>query len=193
MTIHEQITIKDEKRKRRFKIDILKDIKDFIETDEKRLVFNKSAMLDEPWNLDPRTVEEFMEIVYFCQEKIPRIQIIRKRGKIFYQILDYQRLKQEMKELKLNQTDKAVSSPDLLNPKVYPVFKCVTCGFEIGYPSHHNEHMKYFKSAGKVQCYYTKCGFIQRIPEHHNKKMEVYIKHTTGQGSDDWLHETIDE
>ena len=192
MTIHETFAIKVEKKKRREKISILKDIKDFIEHDDKLLVFNKSAMLGEPWNLDPRTVEEFMEIIYYCQEKIPRIQTIKKRGKKFYQILDFQRLKQEMKELELKQTDKEVKTINVLTPKVYPVFKCKTCGFEIGYPSHHNEPMKYYKSAGKIKCVSKRCDFIQRIPEHHNRRMEVFVKYSDPQEDGDWLHEEFD-
>ena len=189
MTLNEQIGNFPKKRKRREKIDILEDIKNFIESDEERIIFNKSAMLDRPWNLDPRTVEEFMDIIYYCQEKIPRIQIIKRRKKKFYQILDYQRLKQEMLELKLEQTDIETKPVSPFTPKVYPVFKCLKCGFEIAYPSHHNEPMKYFKSAGKVRCYYTKCGFVQRVPEHHNKLMEVYVKYTNDQEQDNWLHD----
>ena len=94
-----------------------------------------------------------------------------------------------MKELKLEQTDIETKPINPFTPKVYPVFKCSKCGFEIAYPSHHNEPMKYFKSAGKVRCYYSKCGFVQRVPEHHNKRMDVYVKYNNDQEKDDWLHE----
>ena len=177
MTIHEEFVRHMGKTSRKTKMEILETMKQFIESEDP-IVFNKSSMINSPWKLDPRTVDEFMEIVYFCQNFFPRIRISIKNGKKVFQHLDYQELKREMQTLTLESIEGVDTPFDVLTPKVFPVFKCRECGEELGYPSHHNEPMRHVKSSGKLICALRECNFTQLIPEHHRKKMDIFVKYT---------------
>ena len=148
-------------------------------------------MVNDPWSLDPRTVEEFLEIAYFCQNHFPRIRISIKNGKKTFQQLDYQELKREIENFSLKNIEKVKEPINFFQPKVYPVFKCRKCGFELGYPTHHNEPMNHNRKTGELFCNTRGCDFSQPVPEHHNKQMEIYVKYTANnqQKDEDWLHE----
>ena len=191
MTIREQDTEKKSKSTRKTKMEILTTIKNFIESEDP-LVFNKSSMIGDPWNLDPRTVEEFLHIVHFCQNHFPPIQILVKNNKKkTFQQLDFQEMKREIENFSLKSIRNELKENDFLNPKLYPVFKCRLCGLELGYPSHHNEPMNHHWRSGKLSCNSKGCNFTQQDPEHHNKRMEVFVKHVkeNDQKEDDWLQE----
>ena len=173
MTIHEQSAIK----KRKSKMEILETIYNYIEN-ENPIVFNKSSMLGSPWNLDPRTVEEFLQLAYYCQNTFPRIMIYKKKGKKLFQRLDYQQLKRELQNITLEPVPQTEKQFDLLNPKVFPVFKCKECEKELGYLSHHNEPMVHKKDSGTLICAFRECNFKQSIPTCHNKEMDIYVKYT---------------
>ena len=177
MSIQREVQPIRRKVNRKSKMEILETIKNFIESED-QVVFNKSSMLDSPWNLDPRTVDEFLQIAYFCQNNFPRIRIVEKNGRKLFQHLDYQAMKQEMKELTLEKVNN-VETVNLLIPKVYPVFKCKECEFELGYPAHHNEPMNHYKNSDKLWCALRECNFTQQIPKcyHCNKKMEIFVKY----------------
>lgn len=177
MAIHEQSMVKMGPRNRKTKMEILETIKNFIESQDP-IVFNKSALIDNPWKLDPRTADEFLEIAYYCQNFFPPIRISLKDGKKIFQPMDYQELKREMKNLTLKSISSKEDSFDLFNPKIFPVFKCRKCGNELGYPSHHNEPMKYSKASGKLICTFRECNFSQPIPEHHKQRMEIFVKYS---------------
>ena len=190
MNIHEE---PQKKTNRKTKMEVLKTIKKYIESEDP-IIFNKSSMLKAPWNLDPRTVEEFLQLAYFCQNNFPRIRISFKNGKKTFQQLDYQELKREMEGLTLEPIKKAENSFNIFKPKLFPVFKCRTCGIEFGYPSHHTEPMIHKKNSRKLICAFRECNFTQQVPEHHDIRMEIFVKHTdkNSQEIDDWLNEEND-
>ena len=179
MTIHKEFKTNMNVKVRKTKMEILKTIKEFIEK-ENSLVFTKSSMKSDPWNLDPRTVDEFIRLAHFCQNYFPRIRIQEKNGKVLFQHLDYQELKKEISEIALSQnsiTDPITVHNDPFNPKVFPVFKCRECDLELEYPSHYNEPMNHIKSTGMLICAFRSCDFTRHVPEHHGKKMEIFVKY----------------
>lgn len=70
------------KGRRKTKMEILQTIQEFVKQSDK-VVFNRSALREPPWNIDPRTAEEFLRIIHFCQG-MPKINIIQDDQRSFF-------------------------------------------------------------------------------------------------------------
>jgi primosomal protein N' len=150
-------------------MEILEIIADFIRNMESDMAFVSELKSQE---IDPRTAEEFLRIIEYCQQEVPRVRIekLGDRPIITSALDDPSALIDTLgsEPVSYNRRQSFIQMPKKI---MYTKLRCTNCNEDADYPTHCGRVMTIDLENKDLVC--DACGIHFDVPQHCKTHMSV--------------------